>query len=318
MRILITGATGFVGGHLAEALLGRGDAEVVGLNRHSEWPGPLQHLAGRVALHCCDLTDGPALEQVLRLVRPDQIYHLAGYAHAGRSVQEADAAWLGNLTATRTLLEAACRAGIQPRILYASSGMVYGEPTKEDQAFDEQAELRPPNPYAASKAAADLASYQYTRPPWGFAIVRVRPFNHIGPRQSADYAAANFARQIAAIEQGRQAPVIDTLSLSSRRDLTDVRDMVQAYLLLMEHGRSGEVYNAGSGVAPSMREVLEQMLRLTAVPVEIRQQSDVLRVAEAAALRADAGKLRRECGWSPRIPLEQTLQDTVDYWRSSP
>src|SRR5262249_23659165 len=156
--------------------------------------------------------------------------HLAGYAHTGRPFVDADVVWASNLAATRRLYEAVVRWGGRPRILYVGSGLVYGSANTPDQGYDENAPLRPANSYAASKAATDLVSYQSTCDP-GLDIVRVRPFNHIGPRQSAGYAVAHFAQQIAAIEAGRQPPVLETKNLDSQRDLTDVRDMVRAYIL---------------------------------------------------------------------------------------
>jgi GDP-4-dehydro-6-deoxy-D-mannose reductase len=316
MRILITGVTGFAGGHLAEALLAQGGHQLFGVSRQADWPAEWRSLADKVFLHACDLCDRPALEELLREVRPDCVYHLAGYAHAGQSFQEPEAAWAGNLTATRCLYEAVHRWGGRPRILYVGSGLVYGDAALPGQAYAEDAVLQPASPYAASKAAADLASYQYTRVP-GLDIVRVRPFNHIGPRQSPAYAVAHFARQIAAIERGRQAPVLQTGDLGAWRDLTDVRDMVRAYVRLVERGRSGEVYNAGAGTAQCMRTVLDRLLALARVRIDVRQHAGLVRPAETSVLGVDASKLRAETGWAPRISLEQTLADTLAYWRAT-
>jgi GDP-4-dehydro-6-deoxy-D-mannose reductase len=316
MRILITGITGFVGGHLAEALLAAGPVELVGVSRHADWPAPWRHLTNRVPLRPCDLTDGPALEALLRDVQPEQVYHLAGYAHVGQSFREPDAAWAGNLTATRCLYDAVTRWGGRPRILYVGSGMIYGDADKAEQAQHEDTPLRPASPYAASKAAADLASYQYTRSP-GLDIVRVRPFNHIGPRQSAQFAVASFARQVAAIEHGRQPPVLETGNLTPRRDLTDVRDVVAAYRLLMERGRTGEAYNVGSGTTHAMQDVLDRLRALSRVQIEVRQKAELVRATETKAVRADASRLRRETGWAPRYTLDQTLGDTLAYWRTT-
>lgn len=315
MRILLTGITGFAGGHLAEALLARRQDQVTGLGRRAEWSPEWQHLAGRVALQRCDLCDVQAVEAVVRELQPEQVYHLAGYAHVGQSFQEADAAWAGNLTATRGLYDALVRWGGRPRILFVGSGLVYGDPKKADHAYDEDSPFRPASPYASSKAAADLVSYQYTRSA-GLDIVRVRPFNHIGPRQSPQFAVAHFAKQIAAIEQGQRPAMLETGNLTPQRDLTDVRDMVRAYLLLMERGRTGEAYNAGSGQAQSMRTVLDRLLALARVRVEVRQQPELVRANETAIIRGDNAKLRRETGWAPQFSLDQTLADTLDYWRA--
>src|SRR5208283_5015111 len=186
MRILVTGCMGFAGGYLVEALLAQGGADLFGVGRRTQWPVELQHLNGRVTLRPCDLADRDAIEAVLREVQPERIMHLAGYPHVGRSFQEADVAWAANLTATRNLYEAVLRWGGRPRILYVGSGLVYGEGRSADELVNEECPLRPVSPYAASKAAGDLASYQLTRAP-GLEIVLARPFNHIGPRQSPEF-----------------------------------------------------------------------------------------------------------------------------------
>jgi GDP-4-dehydro-6-deoxy-D-mannose reductase len=314
MRILITGITGFAGSYLAEALLTDKSVELHGTSRDQEWPASCAHLAERVKFRTCDLCDGAAVMAVLRESQPDQIYHLAGFAHAGQSFQDPDAAWEGNLTATRRLYDAIARWGGSPRVLFVGSGLIYGDISGPDNPPDEDTPLHPNSPYASSKAAADLVSYQYTVAP-GLDIVRVRPFNHIGPRQGPQFAVAHFAQQIAVIERGACPPVLETGDLRPRRDLTDVRDMVRAYLLLMERGRTGRAYNAGTGTSQSMQEVLERLLAQARVKIDTRQQAELMRVAETNVVRANATRLRKEIGWLPQIPLQQTLIDILEYWR---
>jgi GDP-4-dehydro-6-deoxy-D-mannose reductase len=315
MRILITGITGFVGGHLVEALLARGHA-LFGISRRGSWPTHLAHLAGTAELFPGDLADTSRVEAVINHARPDWVMHLAGYANPGRSSQEPDRCWQENLGGTRSLYDAIARSGHRPRILFVSTGLIYGEPDDPDGACDERTTLKPATPYAASKAAADLLSYQYTRNP-GLDVVRVRLFNQIGPRQSADYAAANFARQIVAAEVGKQSPVIETGDLAARRDITDVRDMVAAFPLLLERGRSGEAYNAGRGETYRIRELLDKLIALARVKLEVRSRSEPGRKADTAVTRADPRKLRNTTGWTPRIPLDQTLADILDDWRKT-
>jgi len=317
MRILITGVTGFAGGFLAEKLLEERNVQLVGIGRENQWPPTTRHLAERVELHGLDLCDSAKIEELLRRLQPEHIYHLAGYAHVGRSFHEPQAAWAGNLQATLSLYDAVQRWGGKPRILYVSSGQVYGEPELADQAFDERSPLRPTSPYGASKAAADLVSYQYTCSP-GLDIVRVRPFNHIGPRQSPEYAVAHFAKQIAEIESNRRPAILETGNLSPLRDLTDVRDMVRAYILIMEKGRKGEVYNAAAGEVHSMQLILERLLSMARLRVEVRQQARQARAADTSVIRGNADKMRQELGWAPAFSLEQTLADTLDYWRKQP
>jgi GDP-4-dehydro-6-deoxy-D-mannose reductase len=315
MRILITGITGFAGGHLTEALLARGHSDLHGLSRTGQWPVEWQHLSGKVQLCVCDLASSTDLHSLLERIQPEWIFHLAGYAHAGHSFVEADAAWRGNLQATRNLYDGVSAWGGRPRILYVSSGLIYGQSASPGAACSEAQPLLPVSPYAASKAAADLAGYQYSRFP-GLDIVRVRPFNHIGPGQQPIYAIPRFASQIAAIERGRQAPVVETGDLNSFRDLSDVRDIAQAYILLLEKGKTGEVYNAGSGTAYRMQEVLDKLLALSMVKVEVRRKAQDTRPVEVGVARADYSKLQRETGWQPRFTLDQTLADTLEYWRN--
>jgi GDP-4-dehydro-6-deoxy-D-mannose reductase len=311
MRTLITGVTGFVGGHLAECLLAAGD-EVHGLGRRPAWPAELSHLTGQVALHSVDVLDADRLLAVLADVTPDRIAHLAGYADVGGSFRDPEWAWSGNVGVTRSLFDAVARSGQSPRLLFVSTGQVYGP---AGHAVDEAAELRPASPYAASKAAADLLSFQVTQHP-GLQVVRVRPFNQIGARQPPQYAAGHFARDLARIEAGLIPPQLEVGDLSASRDLTDVRDMVQAYRLLLDRGRPGEVYNAGSGVAVRMNELLDLLRAECRVKLDVVSRRDQMRPAESGATVADASKLRRETGWSPRLDLKQTLRDTLDSWRA--
>jgi len=314
MRILVTGVTGFAGGHLAEALLLRGGVELHGISRGSSWPAARPELAGRVQLRTCNLCSPPAIEAVLRQVQPQQIYHLAGYAKVGQSFREPDEAWVGNLTVTRALYDAVVRWGGRPRILFVGSGLVYGE-SSAGAVQDENSLLRPSNPYASSKAAADLVSYQYTVDP-GLDIVRARPFNHIGARQLPGYAIPDWARQIVAIERGQAPPVLETGNLTPRRDLTDVRDLVAAYILLMERGRTGEAYNIASGQSRSMQEVLDRLLAVAKVRVEVRPRHDLVRKTDLSVIRVEIGRLQRETGWTARYSLEQTLTDILAFWRT--
>jgi GDP-4-dehydro-6-deoxy-D-mannose reductase len=314
MRILITGATGFVGAHLAEALLARGSAEVNGLSRTAQWPPECAHLAGRVRLHPADLAATTDLTAVLAAVRPAWVFHLAGYAHPGKSAasrEEADKSWQANDGGTRNLMAAMKSAAVRPRVLFVSTGQVYGD---AEGACAEDHSLHPASPYAESKVAAErfLAECGPDAD-----VLRVRPFNQIGPRQSPEYAVARFASQIAAVERG-ELPDMETGDLSSHRDLTDVRDMVQAYIRLLENGRAGEVYNAGAGHAVLMQDVLDRLLRLAQVQVAVRSRRDPRRPAEKNVTFADTSKLRGETGWQPRIPLDQTLADTLNYWRNRP
>jgi GDP-4-dehydro-6-deoxy-D-mannose reductase len=313
MRILITGVTGFIGGHLVELLNREGGHTLVGASRQANWSPTWSHLHGSVQLRGVELLDTPGLESLLRELQPEAIFHLAGYANAGRSFLEVEKCWHDNLDGTRSLYTAVHRSSTKPRILFVSTGLVYGDPESAEHICDESSVLKPSSPYAASKAAADVLSYQYARSP-GLDIVRVRLFNQIGPRQTPDYAIANFARQIAAIEAGGQSH-IETGDLSAHRDLTDVRDIVRAFRLLIDHGVRGEVYNAGRGQTWPIQHVLNELIRLSGRSIEVRQKLDPNRKADTAITRVSVRKLMTTTGWQPQYTLDQTLLDTLAYWR---
>lgn len=315
MRILITGITGFVGGHLAEHLVAGGGHALFGVSRRGQWPAALAHLAPRVNLSALDLCEQERVEAAIRDARPDWIIHLAGYANTGGSFREPERAWTENLTATRALYDAVAHSGLRPRMLFVSTGLIYGEPDRPDEACDEFTTLKPASPYAASKAAADLVSYQYSRS-HGLDVVRVRLFNQIGPRQSADFAVPNFARQIAAAEAGNQPPVVETGDLSAKRDITDVRDIVATFPLLLEKGIRGEAYNAARGDSYRIQDLLDRLVALSRIPIQVNQKVEPGRKADTAATRADVRKLRAATGWQPRIPLDRSLADILDHWRS--
>lgn len=304
MRTLVTGITGFVGGHVADALLRQPGADVHGLSRS---PQP----SARVPVTVTDWSI-EHLTEILAAVRPDRIIHLAGYANAGRSFDEPDAAWDANLGHTRRLYAAVERWGGKPRILFVSTGQVYGEVA--GGRCDASLPMNPVSPYGASKAAADLISHMVTRTA-GLAVVRVRPHNQIGPGQPDSYAVSSFARQFVAIAAGRAEPVLEVGDLSAARDFTDVRDMADAYCLLLERGRAGVAYDAGRGRAVPMSEIVETLSRLADVRVELRRKAERLRPADPGAIWADAAKLRDEIGWRPRYSLEDTLRDVLDHWR---
>ncbi|MBY0231265.1 MAG: NAD-dependent epimerase/dehydratase family protein [Gemmataceae bacterium] len=302
---LVTGAAGFAGCWLVAALRARGE-RVVGLSRRAGWPEEWKSLDA--PLVPCDLLDGPALARVLDEVRPARVYHLAGFASPGASLRNPEAAWDGNLTATRRLCDALLKR--PARLLFVGSGLVYGQRAR----IDEETPFRPETPYAASKAAADLACAQMARAS-GLDAVIARPFNHTGPHQPAGYAIPDFARQLAAIERGEQPPVLEVGDLGAHRDLSDVRDVVAGYALLMERGQRGEAYNVASGASVPMSEVLHRLVAHTGLAVEVRTRPGTVPSAPEP-VAVETGKLRR-LGWSPGYALERTLADALDAWRAA-
>src|SRR6202011_643535 len=201
-----------------------------------------------------------------------------------------------------------------PRVLVVGSGDEYGRPQGRAVRLNEEAPLRPVTPYGVSKVTQDLMALQYFLSR-DLPAIRVRPFNHAGPRQAPNFALASFAQQIARIELDKQPPTLQVGNLEARRDFTDVRDIARAYLLAVEKGKPGEVYNVGSGTAPRLREVVDLLLTMTRASIKLQVDPERRRTAEADVYVCDARRFRRLTGWRPQIRRERMLRDTLDYWR---
>jgi GDP-4-dehydro-6-deoxy-D-mannose reductase len=314
LRSLITGVGGFAGSHLADILLAQGEPgdEVWGCDLSA---APRPYLSPKVHLIAADLRDSQAAAQVIEQARPERLYHLAGQAFVGDSWAHPWETLETNLRAQVNLLEAVVASQRQPRVLVVGSADEYGRTGSPGRPIDETPPLRPDSPYSVSKVAQDLLGLQYFLS-YALPVVRVRPFNHIGPRQSRKFVAAAFASQIAAIEAGQQPPVIQVGNLEARRDFTDVRDTVRAYALLLEHGQAGEVYNIGTGESHRIQELLDGLLSLARVPIRIETDQTRLRLNDVPDLVCDARRLREATGWQPRYRLEDTLRDLLNYERS--
>jgi GDP-4-dehydro-6-deoxy-D-mannose reductase len=312
LRHLITGVGGFAGSHLADCLLAEGDAatEVWGCDLGSERRA---YLAPQVRLLAADLREPQAARRVIEESQPERLYHLAGQAFVGDSWAHPWETIETNLRSQVNLLEAVVASGMRPRILIVGSAEEYGR-TGSDP-IDEGHALQPNSPYSLSKAAQDLLGLQYFLS-YELPIIRVRPFNHIGPRQNHKFVAAAFASQIAAIEAGVQPPVMQVGNLEARRDFTDVRDTVRAYSLLLERGQAGEVYNIGSSESRRIGDLLDMLLSLARTAIRVETDAARLRTNDLPDMVCDASRLRAATGWQPRFPLEQTLRDLLDYERS--
>lgn len=270
-------------------------------------PDPDRHLDWRAV----DLTDATAVADAVEDAEPSQIFHLAG-------APSVDASWHSvvphlrvNALGTHHLLEAVRRRGHPCRVLIVSSGQVY---QTSDDPLDEESPILPPNPYGLSKLAQEEFARRAALED-DLDVVIARPFNHIGPRQSPAFAVSSFARQIARIEAGLAAPEINVGNLATRRDMTDVRDVTDAYEVLMATGRSGQTYNVCSGSAWRMRDLLDELVQLAKVKVRISIDEQRLRPHDVPVVQGNAARIRTELGWVPRIPIEQTLKDTLDWWR---
>ncbi len=314
MRAMVTGITGFVGGHLTEHLVAEGDI-VVGISGSGRWPAELAHLGKNARLERFDLvkeSEG-ALVDFLRRKQPQVIYHLAAQSNPQASVADPRATWALNFWGSFNLLEAIKASGQQPRIILVGTGVCYGNPALDLMPVREDCPLRPNNPYAASKAAVDLLGIQHHLA-HGTDVVVVRPFNHAGPRQSPRYVLAALVLQIAEIESGRRGH-LEVGNLEVVRDFTDVRDVVRAYRLLAASGQPGEIYNLGSGRGTKIADALEHLRSLAKVPVPIQVDSARVRPVDQPLLVADAGKLRARVGWDASYTIQHTLADMLDACR---
>ncbi|MFQ6672256.1 MAG: GDP-mannose 4,6-dehydratase [Candidatus Tectimicrobiota bacterium] len=312
MRALITGMGGFAGSHLAEHLLGEG-WEVCGTTLPIKDPALPEALTCACEVVACDITEPGAIAQVVAEAAPEVIFHLAAQSSVSVSWESVEETFQVNVMGTLALIEAVRAAGRAAQVVLISSGEAYGASLAEGPATEE-APLKPLTPYAASKASTDWVASHYASL-YELDVRRVRPFNHIGPRQQPPFVAASFAKQIASIEAGLQPPVLQAGNLEVRRDFTDVRDMVRAYRLVATQGRAGAVYNACSGVARSIGELLDGLLARATVSIEVHQDPALLRPVDLPVMVGDASRLKGETGWAPAIGWEQTLADLLDYWR---
>ena len=314
MRALVTGITGFVGGHLTEHLVAEGDL-VVGLSASGRWPRELEHLSQTARLERFDLVEqGEAeLAEFIRRKQPEVIYHLAAQSNPQGSMADPRGTWTLNLGGSLNLLEAVKASGQKPRVILVSSGVCYGNPAPEWIPVKEDCPMRPNNPYAASKAAVDLLGIQHYLS-HGTDVVIVRPFNHSGPRQSPRYVLAGLALHVAEVEKGGRE-CVEIGNLDVVRDFVDVRDVVRAYRLVAQLGRPGEIYNLGSGQGTKISEALDYLRSQAAVPVSVRVDPARVRPVDLAYLVASAAKLHAAVGWMPQYSIEQTLTDMLDFSR---
>jgi len=341
LKVLITGISGFTGSHLAEYLIARGDVEVYGLVR---WRSKLDNLSdlaaqgklntaaietnitgaemldacaqpGQVNLIQGDMKDAYSMHKLIMSVQPDRIFHLAAQSFVPASWNLPAETLTTNIVGEVNLFEAVREWGGDPLIHIAGSSEEYGLVLPNEVPIKETNPLRPLSSYAVSKVAQDLLAWQYHRS-YGLKTVVTRGFNHTGPRRGTVFSTSTFAKQIAEIEKGQRPPVIKVGDLSSKRDFTDVRDVVRAYWLALEKGAPGEVYNIGSGTTMEIGEMLDVLLSLSTVTVEIQRDPARMRPSDVKILWADPSKFMQQTGWAPTIPFKQTMRDLLDYWRA--
>lgn len=307
MRALITGIDGFVGPYLARELRAHTTWTLTGLGRHPSGDGDATPIVA-------DLLDRDRVRSVIAELAPTHVFHLAAQSHVPTSHQDSGATLQNNIAAQVNLLDACRELAAPPRILVVGSGEEYGLVRPDEMPIREDQPFRPMNPYAVSKVAQDLLGWQYFHS-YGLPIVRVRPFNHHGPGQSDRFVIAAFARQVAEVEAGLLPPIVRVGNLDARRDFLDVRDVVRAYRLALVQGTPGEVYNIASGVGIRIGAALDALLALATLPIATELDPTRLRPSDVPVLVADSSRLRAATGWQPAIPFEQSLRDTLNWWR---
>ena len=302
---LVTGGTGFAGSHLIDRLLEeaptvaawshRGGRETPAERRGVRWSG-------------VDLLDREAVARAVADLRPSVIYHCAGIAHVGDSWSEPARALRVNVIGTHHVLEAVRGARLECPVLVTGSALVY-RPSSDP--ISEEAPTGPSDPYGVSKLAQETLAMRTTHAP----VFVVRPFNHVGPRQSDSYATSSFARQIAEIEAGLREPILRVGNLEAYRDITDVRDTVRAYPLVIQHGRPLRPYNVCSGRAYRVRDLLDTLVGMSSASIGIEPDPARLRPSDNPIILGERSRISTEAQWEPRIPIERTLGDLLGYWR---
>ncbi len=311
MRALITGVGGFVGRHLLQHLRAQAD-DVFGLGRPNDCIG----LPDDVQVFMADLSERQAVENVVREVCPDAIYHLAAQSSTGDSLVDPWATIGNNLLGQLNLFEALLAQNQRPRVLVVGSSDEYGHLRPEDVPTNEDVPLRPTTPYAVSKVGQDVMGYQYFAQ-HQLPVVRVRPFNHTGPGHDARFVIPSFAKQLAEMEVGEREPVLRVGNVDVARDFCDARDMVRAYRMAVVAGVTGDVYNLGRGQSMRIADIVDELIGLCRVAVHVIVDPALLRPSDVPRQEADTRKFTALTGWQPVIPWHTTLRETLDYWRDA-
>lgn len=307
-KCLITGCGGFIGSHLAEFLLEKGMSIYGTVHQDKK---SMEHRKDRIKVFECDIADRKTVEDIIDKVKPDLIFHLASQSLVLPSWKDPEWTFKVNILGTLYLLEAVRKAGLSPLIEIICSSAEYGLNYQHEVPVKESKEFRPGSPYGVSKVGQDMVAYLYWHT-YGMKIIRIRPFNITGPGKTLD-ACSDFAKGIAEIESG-QSEVLEVGNLEPIRDITDVRDCVEAMWLLAEKGNLGDVYNICSGKGYKMRGILEKLISLSSRRFEIHQAPQKMRPSDEPIYIGDNSKLS-QLGWKPRFSIDKTLSDMLNYWR---
>ena len=310
MKALVIGGGGFVGPYLVRHLTDDCGYEVTVTKTEKE-----QLVMDNAVVKNLDILDIGQIVELLKAEQPDYIFHLAAQSSVAYSWKNPTLTIDVNIKGCVNLLDAVRQLDKKPRVLLIGSGEEYGHIKEGECPIVEDNTVRPGNIYAATKACQNMLGKIYSDA-YGLDIMMVRAFNHIGPNQTPMFVVADICKQVADIEKGRQEPVIYVGNLSAKRDFTDVRDVVKAYALLVEHGRRGETYNVGTGHAIAISQILDEIVAMSDTAIEVKVDENKLRPVDVPIIEPDIDKIKSEVGWQPVISLEQTLKETLEHWRS--
>ena len=314
-KVLITGINGFAGSHLSDYILENNLAEVHGIVRgRTADMSNLEHIKDKLKLSVCDITDAFSISRTIEEIEPDYIFHLAAQSFVPESWISPIETLNTNIMGSLNLFEAVRKSKKEITVQIAGSSEEYGLVKENEVPIKETNPLRPLSPYGVSKVAMDLLAYQYNQS-YGTKIIRTRCFNHTGPRRGDVFVCSDWSKQIAEIETGKKTAEITVGNLEAKRDFSDVRDVVRAYWLAVEKCTPGDVYNICSESTIKMRDILEKLMALSDKKIEIKQDPKKMRPSDVQILLGDCNKFKEKTGWKPEISFDQTLEDTLNYWR---
>jgi len=317
MKVLITGADGFVAGHLIDYLRRQEpQPEIFALVWARSDPGRWPVEGPGLQILPVELRDAEQVGKLVADILPDRVLHLAGVSSVARSWEDPTGMYETNIIGQLHLLEALRKLPAMPRVAIASSGEIYGREGHGGKPIPESAPLQPLSHYALTKAAQDLQARQYFEV-FELPTIRLRLFNHTGPGRPSNFVASSFARQIAEIEMGIRPPLMKVGNLEVARDFSDVRDVVRAWWLAAGAGEAGKAYNVCSGRPTGIGKLLEILLGLSRKQIEVERDPSLFRPGEISVLYGDPSELHADTGWKVEIPLERTLADLLDYWRGT-
>jgi len=315
LKILITGINGFVGSHFIEFLLENYSVhEIHGTVRRDSSLKNIRHLLSKITLHECDLTDSHSVQALFHKNQFDRCFHLAGQSHVPTSWNRPVETWNANANGTLNLLEGIRHFNKNCRVLVCGSSKEYGQVERSEIPIREENPLRPMSPYAVSKVAADEIAYAYSKF-YGLYVIRTRAFNQEGFRRSEDFVLGKITKQAVEIEQ-RKREFFELGNLDSKMDVTDVRDVVNAYWLILEKGISGDVYNVCSGKNYTVRELLDRTSKIMKISEKVKQDPRFLSSSDAPFPMGDFSKMAKVTGWKCRFEIGETIQDMIHYWRA--